>query len=109
MRSACKKNGFAKAIALHLKDVIKVQKRVKRQLNYQEARYRALVNVVQIELDTYAVKLSKSKKPEENYLGVHFDDFYNYEYAEKLLRLWLDRCKLKQSLIYFQYRSKIAE
>ena len=71
--------------------------RVKRQLKYQEARYRALASVVQKELDTYAVRLTKSKKPEENFLGVHFDKFFNYEYGEKLLRLYLERCMIAES------------
>ena len=109
MREAHWKNTLALAFDKHIGKLNSVCRRVRRQISYQEARYRALAAYSQKELDHYAVKLSQSKKPEENFLGTHFEQFFNYEYGEKLLRLYLSRCKLLQSLIFLQYRSKIAD
>ena len=93
-----------KLVTLHLERSYKLeetQSKIKMQLYYQEARMRILLYYFQKEVDHCVNSLKHSKDKDDRFLGWRFDRFYNSNFAEKVLRIYVDRCKLKQGLAFF--------
>ena len=81
---------------------------MRQQLSKDKARLRSLSVFFKKEIDLYAIALTKSRKYQERLLGVHFEKYFNYEYHAQFLNHYMQRCKLKQSLAFLQYRRLVV-
>jgi len=55
----------------------------------------------------YAGELADSKDSESQKLLKKLKKNYNLAFAEKLMKLYLDRCKVRHALAFFQFRRMI--
>ena len=55
--------------------------------------------------DIYGLFLKKSKKDEDRELYENIDS-YDKTLCENMLRLYIERCKMKHALAFFQYRAR---
>jgi hypothetical protein len=74
------------------------------QIIYNRTRRDYLLHLWDEEKDNYATLLKKSKKAEDIELYKNIDN-YDKNLVLTLLRLYIDQCKSRHSLAFFQYRN----
>ena len=65
------------------------------QQKYADARFRALLAYFQTEVKLYHRFLTRSNNRDDRFLGRKFAQYYNHAYSETVLKIYMDRCKLK--------------
>ena len=76
------------------------------QIIYGNARLDVLKTIYAKELDSYIEEVSlPTASKDDQLLCKRYNAFkYNTKYAEKLLNLYMEKCKLRQSLAFAQFR-----
>ena len=74
-------------------------------MNYCKSRWDYLRRYWNRELNLYLIDLQKSKKLEERLLTDQMESL-DRKFMELILKLYLERCKFRHSLVFFQWRMK---
>jgi hypothetical protein len=75
------------------------------QFLFNKARLEKLTNYWKEELEIYFQELKKDKKDEKSAKSLkRLKNHYNHLFEMKLIELYLERCKLKNHMAFFQFR-----
>ena len=80
-----------------------VMNKMQIQIVYNQSRRDYLHHLWDADKELYALELKKSKKAEDVAIYKRLDD-YDKPLTDLMLRLYLDQCKSRHSLAFFQYR-----
>ena len=90
------------------KGICASQFRMKEQLMYTNARLQKLRRFFADEWEAYRFDLAVSSDKQSKALARQFK-YFRWDYADKLLLLYLERCKERHWLTFIQHRSTLED
>ena len=81
-----------------------MQDRMRIQLVYNKSRLDYLHHFFDIQRDIYGLQLKRSKSTSSRTLYQSIDS-YDIDLCRKMMSLYIERCKFKHALAFFQYRA----
>ncbi len=95
---------YCRGVVSYGEDTVSIQKHMKHKLLFNNFRHEHLREALMREMFDYLGDLQISKKPEDIEI---YEMRHNLQedLLEDLVALYLERCKFKNSLAFFQYRN----